>query len=304
MSGQELNLRKHKTRTDIMSKSSGNRKKGKGQSTKENVGHSTTSCTEQVPILLSQSVAFKCNTSGGKTRKFATRTIVCNKTELPAYRIHKIESFLQPQECEYFINWAENHGFEECQQAEIREYAHRENGRIQIDDADLAQQIYSRLLPLLPSTVDGIAPRGCSSNVRFYRYTVGQRFGKHIDESHHDEALCGVTKYTLLIYLNGSEPMASQSSSSTAATNAVDCPSDVSAAQYVDNHITEVDIVKCTGGDTVFYKRHHDTDALLEVSPQMGMLLLHGHGSKCLTHEGREVTSGVKYLLRTDVVYG
>lgn len=38
-------------------------------------------------------------------------------------------------------------------------------------------------------------------------------------------------------------------------------------------------------------------------SPKQGACLVHGHGRQCLLHEGAAVTSGVKYLLRTDVMY-
>lgn len=38
-------------------------------------------------------------------------------------------------------------------------------------------------------------------------------------------------------------------------------------------------------------------------SPVQGACLVHGHGRQCLLHEGAAVTSGVKYLLRTDVMY-
>lgn len=43
---------------------------------------------------------------------------------------------------------------------------------------------------------------GCNANIRIYRYCVGQRFGKHIDESVEDENGC-VSNWTVLIYLNG-----------------------------------------------------------------------------------------------------
>lgn len=38
-------------------------------------------------------------------------------------------------------------------------------------------------------------------------------------------------------------------------------------------------------------------------SPLQGACLVHGHGRQCLLHEGAAVTAGVKYLLRTDVMY-
>jgi prolyl 4-hydroxylase len=50
-----------------------------------------------------------------------------------------------------------------------------------------------------------------------------------------------------------------------------------------------------TGGQTVF----HDFD--VDVAPRRGMALLFQHE---VLHEGRVVESGVKYVLRSDVMYG
>mmetsp|Transcript_57886 Transcript_57886/g.125701 ORF Transcript_57886/g.125701 Transcript_57886/m.125701 type:complete len:241 (-) Transcript_57886:391-1113(-) len=55
------------------------------------------------------------------------------------------------------------------------------------------------------------------------------------------------------------------------------------------------------GGETIFYR--HFGGELLRVRPECGMALLHTHGSRCLTHEGAAVKEGVKYVLRTDIVY-
>lgn len=38
------------------------------------------------------------------------------------------------------------------------------------------------------------------------------------------------------------------------------------------------------------------------VDPEIGMALLHKHGHECLLHEGREVTKGEKWVLRSDLV--
>ena len=45
------------------------------------------------------------------------------------------------------------------------------------------------------------------------------------------------------------------------------------------------------------------TDDATAATASQGAALLHGHGERCLLHEGCEVTSGVKYLLRTDVLF-
>ena len=40
------------------------------------------------------------------------------------------------------------------------------------------------------------------------------------------------------------------------------------------------------------------------VKPQAGLALLHKHGNDCLLHEALAVRSGVKHILRSDVVFG
>ena len=56
------------------------------------------------------------------------------------------------------------------------------------------------------------------------------------------------------------------------------------------------------GGETIFYGSHGDE--ALRFAPKKGAALVHSHGGRCLTHEGAQVQSGTKYLLRTDVAYG
>lgn len=42
---------------------------------------------------------------------------------------------------------------------------------------------------------------------------------------------------------------------------------------------------------------------LAAVAPRPGLALLHKHGEHCLDHEAAEVKSGIKYVLRSDVVF-
>lgn len=55
------------------------------------------------------------------------------------------------------------------------------------------------------------------------------------------------------------------------------------------------------GGDTVFWASAKAE--LVRVAPHAGLALLHAHGRRCLMHEAEEVTRGVKYVLRADVLY-
>ena len=55
------------------------------------------------------------------------------------------------------------------------------------------------------------------------------------------------------------------------------------------------------GGATIFYDRRGRQAA--SVAPRTGLALLHLHGDECMEHEGAAVTGGVKYVLRSDVVF-
>lgn len=47
----------------------------------------------------------------------------------------------------------------------------------------------------------------------------------------------------------------------------------------------------------------HRGRVAVSVQPKAGLMLLHLHGNDCLEHEAAPVTAGVKYILRSDVVF-
>ena len=66
----------------------------------------------------------------------------------------------------------------------------------------------------------------------------------------------------------------------------------------------------CRGGETVFYPEFGQvknwgspSNSVLPISvpPEAGMALLHKHGDDCLLHEGKEVVSGEKWVIRSDL---
>lgn len=175
------------------------------------------------------------------------------------------ESALTPRECAAWIAFGERTGFADESHDESWNTAHRDNGRIAVDAPEIAAAVFERLSPLLPENLRGAVPTGCNPNLRLYKYVAGQRFGRHVDGS--TRTAGGDTRFTVLLYLNGG------------ADGAID------------------------GGETCFYESHGATRPLLAVAPSAGAALLHAHGDRCLTHEGSAVAAGVKYLLRTDVVY-
>ncbi|KAL8847288.1 MAG: hypothetical protein Q9221_007664 [Calogaya cf. arnoldii] len=136
------------------------------------------------------------------------------------------------------------------------------------EDHDISQQA---LRELWGGEVCGLNPR-----IRIYRYSKGQFFAQHYDESNILvlPTCPAKTTWTLLIYLTG--------------------PS-----------------TGCIGGETVFYPKlgpaksfsGKDNDGYkpIVVDLEVGMALLHRHGQDCLLHEGKEVNAGEKWVIRSDL---
>ncbi|XP_021765213.1 uncharacterized protein LOC110729736 [Chenopodium quinoa] len=191
-----------------------------------------------------------------------------------------VPNFLTPFESEAFVKAAESLGFvHQGSLGPAKGEAYRDNDRVSVNDPQLAGIIWESGLNKLfrDIKIRGKAAVGLNPNIRFYRYKVGQRFGRHIDESV-DLGDGKHTHYTLLIYLSGS----SQSKSK----------SDVKSLGNTDPLV---------GGETVFYGSR--SKVVAEVAPAAGMALVHIHGDKCMLHEARNVTKGVKYVFRSDVVF-
>lgn len=156
-----------------------------------------------------------------------------------------------------------------------RGQAVRVNDRFQIEDAGFAKLLWEQTaleqLVHSKSTDEwGGNVMGLNSNIRVYRYSPGQFFDQHYDESNKlifgPEKIPSKTTWTLLIYLS-----------------------------------------TCGGGETVFYheangRKGSRVPGPVAVGPEIGLALLHRHGDECLLHEGKEVTSGEKWVLRSDLV--
>lgn len=150
----------------------------------------------------------------------------------------------------------------------------RVNDRFQIDDPRFAQSLWEQTP--LRHLVEGYEEQsvwrghvlGLNPNIRVYRYKPGQFFDQHYDESNKvtvgDDKIAGTTTWTLLIYLT-----------------------------------------TCEGGETAFYpepaRKGQPAPESILVGLETGMALLHNHAD-CMLHEGREVVSGEKWVLRSDLV--
>ncbi|XP_059304880.1 uncharacterized protein LOC132056619 isoform X1 [Lycium ferocissimum] len=192
-----------------------------------------------------------------------------------------VQNFFTPAESQAFVKAAESLGFvHQGSLGPAYGEAYRDNDRVSMNDPDLADAMWRAGLNKLFSDIKirGKVAVGLNPNIRFYRYKAGQRFGRHIDESV-DIGEGKRTHYTLLIYLSGGSKSKTK----------VDKDSQGSLSETL------------VGGETVFYGPRNALVA--EVPPTEGMALLHIHGDKCMLHEARNVTKGIKYVLRSDVVF-
>ncbi|KAL2558566.1 2-oxoglutarate (2OG) and Fe(II)-dependent oxygenase superfamily protein [Forsythia ovata] len=181
-----------------------------------------------------------------------------------------IENFFTPVESKAFIKVAEAIGFlHQGSLGPTKGEAYRDNDRIAVQDPVLADAIWNSGLKTLFSDIKirGKVAVGLNPNIRCYRYTAGQRFGRHIDEST-DLGGGRRTYYTLLVYLSGT-------------------PGGTKFKSKNDNDSQDSLSETLVGGETVFYGPRNALVA--EVPPAEGMALLHIHGDKCMLHEARNV---------------
>ncbi|ODV70660.1 uncharacterized protein CYBJADRAFT_170064 [Cyberlindnera jadinii NRRL Y-1542] len=84
-----------------------------------------------------------------------------------------------------------------------KNYAARVNDRLSVEDRDASTNLWNHLKRTLQlHRLDQFDGAKClSSNIRVYRYTKGQYFDKHVDESQWTDG--GRTHWTVLIYLTG-----------------------------------------------------------------------------------------------------
>jgi hypothetical protein len=247
--------------------------------------------------------------------------------------IFAISAFLTPPECAAWMRYGETHGFQEAKQRGGGGYAHRDNGRIVVFDEGTAHAIFQRIRAFVPPTADGRQAEGCAPNLRLYRYWQGQRFGKHVDDvvkhtvplpadGSKPAAPTHQTEFTLLIYLNGgvgagegtgAEPEApaskpgkgkAQDQAQTQAQGKGEAPASDGEDEDADGIFAMMQHAQqLKGGETMFYSGSTGSKLVCSFAPAAGWALFHGHGDNCMVHEGGLVRSGVKYVLRTDVLF-
>ena len=139
-------------------------------------------------------------------------------------------------------------------------------GRVVMILPDLARVLYNRLKHIIPSTVDGNPTTGLNDHFRFSKYHPGQRFNIHKDGINQDSN-GDRSALTLNIFLNDT----------------------------------------FEGGETEFYHTSpfHGETVTDSVQRRFVCQPQAGRGALFFAqqyHCGKEVTDGIKYLIRTDVM--
>jgi len=120
--------------------------------------------------------------------------------------IFTLSHVLSEEECEAFIRRAEARGFADAPvTVGVNKFMMipdlRNNLRVIQDDPELAQFLWTRMAPYIPSPRGAYRAVGLNERFRYYRYEVGQQFDWHRDgafvRSPTEQSLL-----TVLVYLN------------------------------------------------------------------------------------------------------
>lgn len=209
--------------------------------------------------------------------------------QIRGHEVWLVDGLLSADECRALIARSEEHGFGPTDFVK----SYRGNLRLTVTDSGLADVIWRRLRPLMPAKVRLKRPRSpgdgnwwsyypkaggtweaCGLNEcwRLAKYYPGDQFQCHCDSAYEKTVGAEMSMFTANIYLNAG----------------------------------------FSGGRTRFYLsddpyfewRSDFGDADFEVVPKAGRCLLFrqppGH---TYWHDGEELHSGKKYLLRSDVMY-
>jgi len=184
-----------------------------------------------------------------------------------------LENVLTRRECQKIIEAIENIGFGSLGMSSTGQ-AFRGNRRLQIHDTsnDLGLEIWRRISKFVPLTETLPDEEGSfefleiNPRYRFAKYFAGDAFGIHVDKpTVFGKENCSI--YTVNIYLNDLEPE--------------------------------------QGGRTRFFKKMMDKTPYLFAGGEAASVAIFKQSCAKFTpvHDGEIVKSGLKYLMRTDVVY-
>lgn len=182
--------------------------------------------------------------------------------------------------------------------------------------------LLERVQALLPAEIGGGKLAGLNARWRFYRYLPGAVYRPHIDGAWPASGLQRTTKPTeaaveadaeataaaVAVASGGQRPGADEEGCRDADGNLIEYVYDASGDRR--SRLTFLLYLNedFEGGCTTFFNAAADAVGVVEargVAPRCGSVLCfpHGEGAGSRVHEGSAVTTGSKYIVRTDVLY-
>jgi hypothetical protein len=201
----------------------------------------------------------------------------------PAERCFQLHSVLSEKECQFYVEQSTKLGYNCVDWEYVKEY--RDCERVVVKSKPLADLLWKRLLPHLqrediadvrPYGFGGEGvwqPVGINPCIRFTRYKPGGHFSLHRDGSYVESDQYR-SIFTVMVYLNGSE--AYQGGETYFQSSDEQSPPPGHAAQHVPGVLSAT------------------------VVPRRGTALVFNHD---VLHQGVAVTQGMKYILRTDLMF-
>lgn len=192
------------------------------------------------------------------------------ETPMEGKEIYFVHHVFTDDECAALLSKSEEYGYG------YTNYPKRYRGNLRLItvDPEFTDAVWKRLQPFIPVNVTekGVECKvvGLNDHWRLAKYFPGDRFASHVDGIYKDDKNNQKSMFTVNIYMNSG----------------------------------------FSGGNTAFLFNTADDDeksqenVVYEVIPQTGLCLLFRQPpEQYYLHEGLELTSGVKYLFRTDVMY-
>ena len=198
------------------------------------------------------------------------------RQELDGAQVYQLRQVMFPRECKALIAHAESLGFAKAgraiggEQYRVNEKA-RNNLRVIIEAEALASALWARVRGCVNLRHEGATAVGLNERLRVYKYEAGHHFSPHYDLR--NQLPQGETRFSFVIYLSEG----------------------------------------FSGGGTRFFEeksknsrrgqergRKFNNQPRFCAKPPTGGAVVFDH---LLLHEGEEVTAGVKYAVRTDVIY-
>ena len=116
-----------------------------------------------------------------------------------------VSNFVTPEWCENRIAQSESMGFETAKlttiNGQVEDLSIRNNRRLFFKDKILAQDLFEKITPSLPSPFRGREAVRLNEMFRIYRYDIGQQFDWHQDGYYQSPDYLR-SRFTLMIYLN------------------------------------------------------------------------------------------------------